>query len=136
MTERLQLYKCNICGNIVEIINGGAGTLVCCSLPMVQLKEHSSEEEMKEKHVPVVVMDGENKIIRVSTIEHPMQKEHYIIFIEAISQDKKYLKRKYLCPEESAQMDIQKCDYDKFIARALCNLHGLWINSYDEEKKE
>lgn len=129
MAERLELYKCNVCGNIVEIIHGGEGTLVCCSLPMEKLKEHNNDEEMKEKHVPVVVMDGDNKIIRVGTIEHPMQKEHYIIFIEAISEDKKYLKRKYLCPEEAPEMDIQKCDYNKFIARELCNLHGLWTNN-------
>lgn len=135
MTERLELYKCNICGNIIEVINGGEGTLVCCSLPMVKLEEHTCKEEMQEKHVPVMVMDGENKVIRVSSIEHPMQKDHYIMFIEAISQDKKYIKRKYLCPEDSAQMEIQNCDYGKFTARGLCNLHGLWINELDMNKE-
>lgn len=135
MTEQLELYKCNVCGNIIEVINGGEGTLVCCSVPMEQLTEHNNDETMKEKHVPVVVMDGDNKIIRVGSVQHPMQKEHYIIFIEAISQDKKYLKRKYLFPEEAPQMDIQKCDYDKFLARELCNLHGLWINNYNKESE-
>lgn len=133
MTEKLQLFKCNICGNIVEVINPGMGQLVCCSVPMCKLEEHFNDEEMQEKHVPVVVMEGENKIIRVGSIEHPMQKEHYIIFIEAISPDKQYLKRKYLTVDDEPKMDIQGCDYKKFTSRELCNLHGLWSNNYKEE---
>ena len=134
MTEKLQLYKCNICGNIIEVINAGEGTLVCCSVPMCFLPEHNNDDEYQEKHVPIVTMEGENKIIRVGTIEHPMQKEHYIVFIEAISPDKKYLKRKYLSPDEHPVMEItQNCDYDSFLARELCNIHGLWVSDYNIE---
>lgn len=134
MTEQLELYKCNVCGNIVEVIHGGEGDLVCCSVPMNKLTEHNNDEEMQEKHVPVVVIEGENKTIRVGSIPHPMQKEHYVVFIEAISPDKKYLKRKFLFPDDEPKMDINKCSYDKFTARELCNLHGLWVSEYDEEK--
>ena len=133
MTEKLQLYKCNICGNIIEVVHSGIGELVCCSMPMEQLQEHSPNEEMQEKHVPVVVMEGDNKIIRVGSIPHPMEKEHYIIFIEAISPDKKYLKRKFLMPNEEPKMELKhQCHYDKFIARELCNIHGLWSKEYIE----
>ena len=131
MTEKLELYKCNICGNIIEVVHAGIGELVCCSMPMELLQEHSTDEEIHEKHVPVVVMEGDNKIIRVGSIPHPMEKEHYIIFIEAISPDKKYLKRKFLMPNEEPKMELKhQCHYDKFIARELCNIHGLWSKEY------
>lgn len=130
MTEVLAVYKCNVCGNIVEVINPGEGQLVCCSVPMEQLKEQNSDEQLREKHVPIVIMEGENKTIRVGTIPHPMQKEHYIVFIEAISLDKKYLKRKFLSPNEEPKMVVKSCcNYDKFKARELCNIHGLWVNN-------
>lgn len=131
MTEKLELYKCNICGNIVEIVSSGVGELVCCSVPMEQLQEQSSDENLQEKHVPIVTMEGDNKIIRVGSIPHPMEKEHYIVFIEAISQDKKYIKRKYLSPHEEPQMELKtKCHYSQFTARELCNIHGLWSAKY------
>lgn len=132
MTEKMQLYKCNVCGNVVEIVNAGDGTLVCCSVPMCKLEEHNNDEAANEKHVPVVVMEGDDKIIRVGSIPHPMQKEHYITFIEAISADKKYLKRRYLMPDDEPKMNIQGCDYKDFTAREYCNLHGLWANEHKE----
>ena len=127
MTEKLQLYKCNICGNVVEIIHEGYGSLVCCSLPMELLEEKTADEQIQEKHVPIVTMEGDNKTIRVGTIPHPMEKEHYIVFIEAISPDKKYIKRKYLYPNEEPKLDLKSYFKDSdFIARELCNIHGLW----------
>lgn len=136
MTEQLQLYKCNVCGNIVEVINSGEGSLVCCSVPMELLEEQTNDNEAQEKHVPIVTIEGENKTIRVGTIEHPMIKEHYIVFIEAISPDKKYLKRKYLYPGEKPQMELkQQCSYDSFTTRELCNIHGLWKSQYNNENK-
>ena len=129
MSEKLELYKCNVCGNIIEIIHPGQGQLVCCSLPMEQLKEHSNDDEYQEKHVPVVIIEGETKTIRVGSIPHPMEKEHYIVFIEAISPDKKYLKRKYLSPNEEPRLDIKQCcHYNGFTARELCNIHGPWVS--------
>ncbi len=129
MTEQLELYKCNVCGNIVEVIHSGAGQLVCCSLPMEQLVEQNNDDENQEKHVPIITLEGENKTIRVGSIPHPMEKEHYIVFVEAISPDKKYLKRKYLNPSDEPKMELRaNCRYDEFSARELCNIHGLWTS--------
>ena len=133
MSEKLEIYKCNVCGNVVEIINAGVGQLVCCSLPMELLPEHKNDDEYQEKHIPIVTLEGENKTIRVGSIPHPMEEKHYIMFIEAISPDKKYLKRKYLFPSEEAKMELkQNCNYSEFTARELCNIHGLWVSEYKE----
>ena len=131
MTEHLELYKCEICGNIVEILNAGYGTLVCCSQPMQKLEEHKNDETAQEKHVPILTSNDHEKTIRVGSIPHPMEKEHYIVFIEAISQDQKYIKRKYLSPHEEPKMELKtKCHYSQFTARELCNIHGLWSAKY------
>lgn len=127
MTEKMGLYKCNICGNIIEVINPGDGQLVCCSVPMEELKEQTNDDIAQEKHVPIVTIEGNTKTIRVGSIPHPMEENHYIVFIEAVSPDKKYLKRKYLYPGDEPKMELkQNCSYDKFTARELCNIHGLW----------
>ncbi len=133
MTEQLQIYKCNICGNIIEVINPGEGELVCCSVPMELLEEQTNDENnVHEKHVPIVTVEGENKTIRVGAITHPMEENHYIVFIEAISPDKKYLKRKFLHPKEEPEMKLRNnCNYDSFTARELCNIHGLWKSKYN-----
>ena len=126
MTEKMAVYKCNVCGNIVEVINAGNGDLVCCGVPMEKLKEKSNDETAQEKHVPVITMDGDTKTIRVGSIPHPMEENHYIMFIEAISKDKKYITRKYLNPGEEPKMDFKINTQDDFNAREYCNLHGLW----------
>lgn len=134
MTELMEIYKCEICGNIVEIVNQGAGELVCCGQPMTLLHEQTPSDEMDnsfEKHVPVVTFEGEKKVIRVGTIPHPMQEEHYIMFIEAISPDKKYIKRKYLKPLDKPELEL-KCISDNIRARELCNIHGLWRSKENE----
>jgi len=127
MTEKLEIYKCNVCGNIVEVINPSSGQLVCCSVPMEQLQEKTNDENLTEKHVPVLTMENENKTIRVGSVLHPMEENHYIIFIETISKDKKYIKRKYLSPNEEPKLELKQ-NYNSFIARELCNIHGLWSN--------
>lgn len=126
MTELMQIYKCSVCGNIVEILHPGAGELVCCGVPMELLQEQTDEMK-QEKHKPVISFEGETKTIRVGSIPHPMEEEHHIMFIEAISPDKKYLKRKYLKPHEVPEMEL-KCIHNEVTARELCNLHGLWVS--------
>ena len=126
MIEKFAIYKCNVCGNMVEVINPGEGSLVCCGKPMEQLSEKNNDDASQEKHVPVITMEGENKTIRVGSIPHPMVKEHYIMFIEAISKDKKHITRKYLSPEETPEIQLN-CNKE-ITAREYCNIHGLWIS--------
>lgn len=128
MTQKLELYKCEICGNIVEVVIAGEGELVCCGQPMNKMEAKTTAEEMlKEKHVPVILKTDNGINIIVGEVIHPMTEEHYIQFIEAHSQDGKYVKRKYLHPNEEPVLKL-KCDCEDVIARELCNIHGLWIS--------
>ena len=127
MTEKLELYKCNLCGNVVEVVLSGVGELVCCGQPMEKMvAKDYSDEMLQEKHVPVIKLEKDNIEIRVGSIPHPMSEEHYIQFIEAYSKDKRYVKRKYLFPNEEPVLKL-KCDCKDTIARELCNIHGLWV---------
>ena len=126
MTEKMAVYKCNVCGNIVEVINAGEGCLTCCSVPMEKMCEKSNDEAANEKHVPIITMEGETKTIRVGSIPHPMEEKHYIMFIEAISKDDKYITRKYLTPGEEPKMEFKINSKDDFKAREYCNIHGFW----------
>ena len=126
MTEVLEFYKCNICGNLVEVVLSGEGELVCCGQPMEKLIEHDNEKDIYgEKHVPVLSKDGEKLTVRVGSEPHTMEDNHYIQFIEVNSADKRYVKRKYLYPHEDPVLQY-KCNCDKVEARELCNIHGLW----------
>lgn len=128
MTEKLELYRCNICKNLVEVVLAGQGELVCCGQPMERLEEQNmNEENLKEKHVPFITKTNDGYDIKIGINPHPMIEEHYIMFIEATSPDKKYIKRKYLSPNEAPILNL-KCSCDKVIARELCNIHGLWSN--------
>lgn len=136
MTKILEFYKCNVCGNFVEIVLPGVGELVCCGQAMERVREKTSSEEMlTEKHVPVITKTEDGVEIRVGAIPHPMEEEHYIMFIEANSEDKRYVKRKYLYPHEEPVLKL-KCDCDKVEARELCNLHGLWISNSEGDKND
>ncbi len=122
MTERLQIYKCEVCGNIVEMLHGGAGELVCCGAAM-RLYEENTTDAAKEKHVPVTEkIDGGYKVT-VGSTPHPMEEKHYIEWIEIIAGDKAY--REFLKPG-SAPEAIFKIDADSVVAREYCNVHGLW----------
>ena len=87
MTERLDLYRCEICGNLVQVILAGGGELVCCGQPM-ELVKGKTQEEMQEKHIPVFISENGTDIVQVGTVLHPMNDDHYIMFIETISEDK------------------------------------------------
>ena len=124
MTKKFEIYKCEICGNVIEVINESYGNLVCCGENM-RLLEIKTEETMQEKHKPVFVINDTDIKIKVGSIPHPMTEEHHINFIEAISLDNKYLYRKYLNSGEVAEFQFF-CKTDKMKARELCNIHGLW----------
>lgn len=131
MTERLELYKCNICGNLVEVILSGVGELVCCGEPMEYLEAKKGDSEYGEKHVPVFATKDENgEEIRVGSTLHPMSEEHYIQFVETISKDNNRAEIQYFSPSDEPIMLIKdKLGIDK--ARAYCNLHGLWEGEQD-----
>ncbi len=122
MTERMQVYKCEICGNIVEMLHGGKGELVCCGQPMKLMTENTVDAAY-EKHVPVMEKTGSGFKVKVGSVAHPMEEKHYIEWIEIIAGDKLY--RKWLNPGDvpEATFDI---DADSVIAREYCNIHGHW----------
>jgi len=124
--EKLEIYKCSICGNIVEVLDAKGGTLVCCGEEMKLLKENADDKASKEKHVPIIEKTKEGFKVKVGSTEHPMLPEHYIQWIELIADGISY--RKFLNPGEKPEAEF--CiKAKKFTARELCNLHGLWKNN-------
>ncbi|NNF98174.1 MAG: desulfoferrodoxin [Desulfobacteraceae bacterium] len=122
MAEMLQVYKCELCGNIVEVLTGGAGELVCCGQPMGLLTENTVDAA-KEKHVPVLEkVDGGYKV-SVGSVAHPMEEKHFIEWIELIADGKAY--RQFLCPGEAPEA-VFNVNAEKVTVREHCNLHGLW----------
>jgi superoxide reductase len=122
MAERLEVYKCNSCGIIVEVLNGGGGELVCCGEPMALMTENTVDAA-KEKHVPVVEkVDGGYKVA-VGSVAHPMEEKHYIEWIELIADGKAY--RQFLKPADAPEAFFA-IDAQQVSAREYCNLHGLW----------
>jgi len=117
-----QVYKCDVCGNIVELLHLGAGDLVCCGQPMT-LQVENTIDAAKEKHVPVIEIIEGGVIVKVGSAEHPMLDTHYIEWIE-IHTDKK-IYRKYLSPGEKPQAEFFVEEKILF-AREYCNIHRLW----------
>jgi len=122
MAERAEVYKCELCGNIVEVLHGGAGELVCCGQAMTQLTENTVDAA-KEKHVPVVEkVDGGVKV-KVGDVAHPMEEKHYIEWIEVMAGANCFFH--FLNPGDTPEA-VFKTDAADVTARAYCNLHGLW----------
>ena len=123
MTNQKEIYKCNICGNIVEVIHDGAGELVCCGQPMEHL-EGNTVDAAKEKHVPVVTDLGDKIEVSVGSVAHPMEEKHYIAFIEVLTEKKVYRKELKPGQEPKAKFPVK---LEKVLeVREYCNLHGLW----------
>lgn len=128
MTEKFELYKCHICGNVIQILLNGVGELVCCGEKMELLIPHSCEEkELTEKHTPQLEIEGEKRFVRLKY--HPMSEEHYIQFMEIYPKDKSRLHLKYFNPNEKAEFDITHFE-ENIEAIEHCNIHGLWINKF------
>jgi superoxide reductase len=121
MTERYQVYRCMVCGNMVEVLHSGAGELVCCNQPMSLLRENTTDAAT-EKHVPVVEAVPGGIRASVGSVPHPMIEEHYIEWIEAI--DGEQASRKFLSPGGAPQAEF--CLKEAATVREYCNLHGLW----------
>ncbi|MFH0870265.1 MAG: desulfoferrodoxin [archaeon] len=122
MTEQKQVYKCAICGNIVEVLHEGGGTLVCCGQPMNLMKENTTDAAL-EKHVPVIEKTNTGVKVKVGSVAHPMEEKHHIEWIEIIADEVVY--RQFLKPGDRPEAEF--CvKAKKVIAREYCNLHGLW----------
>ncbi len=122
MAKFLEVYKCNICGNIVETIHAGGGSLTCCGEKMTPLTENTVDAA-KEKHVPVITkVDGGYKVT-IGSVAHPMEEKHYIEWIELLADGKAY--RQFLKAGEVAEA-LFFVEAANVTARELCNLHGVW----------
>lgn len=122
MANLLEVYKCNLCGNIVENIHPGGGTLVCCGVEMALLTENTVDAS-KEKHVPVIEKVEGGYKVTVGSVAHPMEENHYIEWIELLADGKAY--RQFLRPGAAAEA-VFYITAATVTARELCNLHGQW----------
>lgn len=122
MTQKKEIYKCTICGNIVEVLHEGVGELVCCGEPMQLIKENTVDAS-KEKHVPVIEKTKNGIKVTVGSIPHPMEEKHYIEWIQLTADDVSY--RKFLKPGDKPEAEFH-ITAQKISAREYCNLHGLW----------
>jgi superoxide reductase len=123
MSKLNELYKCELCGNIAEIAHSGDGELVCCAKPM-KLLIAGATDGAHEKHVPVIEKTEEGYLVKIGSVAHPMLPEHYIEFIEIMTDDGK-VGRKYLKPGDKPQATFT-CKAEIIYAREYCNIHGLW----------
>lgn len=122
MAKRLEIYKCEMCGNIVEVFVGGDGELVCCGQPMKLLAENTVDAA-KEKHVPVIEKVEGGVLVKVGEVPHPMEEKHYIQWIEIVADGKSYTQ--FLNPGDAPEAFF--CvKADQITAREYCNLHGHW----------
>ena len=124
MTKVGEIYKCEVCGNIVEVLHAGAGELVCCGQPMKNIVAGTTDGAA-EKHVPVIEKVEGGYKVKVGSVAHPMTEAHYIEWIELICNKCGKVQRKYLKPGDAPEA-VFASDSDSVTAREYCNLHGLW----------
>lgn len=122
MAKVLEIYKCELCGNIVEVVHAGEGDLSCCGQDMKLLTENTVDAT-KEKHVPVIEVGNGSVKVTIGSIAHPMEEKHYIEWIELVADGKAY--RQFLNPGDAPTATFN-VTAKKLTARELCNLHGLW----------
>ncbi|MBN2112345.1 desulfoferrodoxin [Candidatus Woesearchaeota archaeon] len=127
MAELNGIYKCNVCGNTVSVIEAGAGTLVCCGEEMELLKPKTKEQEGNEKHVPVVEISKGNVKVKVGSVPHPMEEKHYIGLIQLI-RNGDVVAGKRLKPGDKPEASFCLDSTEGIKARIWCNIHGVWIN--------
>ncbi len=124
MIEKKEVYYCEECHNLVESLWNGSPNLKCCAKPMVKLEANTTDAAV-EKHVPVIEKIDGGYIVKVGSVAHPMGNDHYIEWIELASDDGMFVQRQMLTPTSSPEAQF-KTDAAKVVARAYCNLHGLW----------
>ena len=123
MAARFEVYKCDSCGNMVEMVHEGKGQMICCGKPMRLMKENIVDAST-EKHVPVMEKLSGEILVKVGTVPHPMEKDHYIEWIEVV-KDGKTLSRQYLNPGDVPEAKFAS-DPNGLVVREFCNLHGIW----------
>lgn len=124
MAKKNKIYRCEICGNIVQVVHSGKGTLVCCGKDMTQLEERNVDEGL-EKHVPVIEINENKAVVKVGSVAHPMEESHYIEFIQLVIDGNIYTK--YLKPGELSEVTFDLPEnYSEIYALEYCNIHGLW----------
>jgi superoxide reductase len=122
MTRRLEVYRCDVCGNMAEVLHEGQGELVCCGQPMELLGEKSGDEGL-EKHVPVIERTDNGVMVRVGSVPHPMEEKHHIEWIEIVADGRAY--RRFLKPGDAPEAEFG-AKSEGIEAREYCNVHGLW----------
>ncbi len=123
MSAKNDVYKCNLCGNIVQYLHPAGGELTCCGEAMQYLKENDTDAAT-EKHVPVIEAISEGVKVTVGSVAHPMEDDHYIEWIEIVNGD--YVNRKYLKPGDKPEAEFYVKMSDKLVVREYCNKHGHW----------
>ena len=124
MAKQLGIYKCGKCGNIVQVLHGEKPPVMCCGQAMDRLVENTIDAAL-EKHVPVIEKVDGGYLVKVGSVAHPMGNDHWIEWIELTSEDNTFVQRQMLTPTSSPEAQF-KTDAAKVVARAYCNLHGLW----------
>jgi len=124
MAEKYGVYKCGKCGNIVQVLHAEKPPVMCCGEAMAQIVANTVDAA-KEKHVPVVEKIDGGYLVKVGSVAHPMTPEHWIAWIELISEDGTLIQRKFLDPSDAPEATFYT-NADKVTAREFCNLHGLW----------
>ena len=122
MTAKLEIYKCDVCGNMVEVVHAAGGQLVCCGEPMTLLKENTTDAAT-EKHVPVIEKIDGGYRVKVGSVSHPMEEKHYIEWIELLAGGESY--RHFLEPGQEPEA-VFLIEAENVSAREYCNIHGLW----------
>ncbi len=124
MAEQLVIYKCSKCGNVVQVLHGEKPPVTCCGKPMDRVVENTIDAVV-EKHVPVIEKNGDIYVVKVGSVDHPMGNDHWIAWIELVSENGTFVQRKVLNPADKPVAKFST-DATKVVARAYCNLHGLW----------
>lgn len=125
MTEKDEIYRCNICGNMVEVKHIGTGKLVCCGNQM-ELLEEKTDGVGPEKHLPLIEETDKGVKIKVGSIPHPMEENHCIEWIEVIADNKLYTKILKPGEKPEAEFNLKLEDINQIMAREYCSIHGLW----------
>jgi superoxide reductase len=127
MAKQNTWYKCEICSNIVAVVNAGAGELICCGKPMDEMKVKSVGDEGYEKHVPIVTIDGDKVHVKIGEIPHPMEDAHHLQVVQII-RDGVVVEGKRLYPGHETEITFILEETEGIKVRVICNIHGLWMN--------